>query len=430
LTSCCVHSMSAALPRVSFTSFAPEQIDSILEQLDACFERLCKAVEKSAAEQPDISREISVEHAVSSVGFTTAALNLLPHLESSRDFMQQLLEHETGNTRCLLQTTFGGDCIRIAHIRSVVEATQALLQRSKFDNDNRITECLAQCKSVEGLLKDIGLGVTLGKAQATQRKLLTGASSAILSVDTINTDRSVDIGCTQIEHKQEQKVEEEGEEGEQEEEDEEEEDEEASVLRVSVSSASQLALPDYRVFDIAINTAHDLGADFLRDMIDHSRVYVELGLGDDVRITGTACSEPKARKVDWNDERHFFIYKSERSLRITVRDQRTGRGFVRGHPLIGEAIYEFPVDFSDGFSTKVEVPIARENGEPGGVVCIELSLGQQKRSTVHIPDAEPSRKSWKDYAGRTSGSEDYRFGDFTRALFRRWSSSSGGQAPN
>lgn len=372
--------MPVPSPRVSLT-LTPEQVDSLRKQLDAGLERLRKVFESGAT--------------VQSACFITGVLNLLPCIESGRDFMQQILQ-TNDSSRDLLQTIFGGDCIRIAHIRSVVEATQELVQMSNFD-DNRIPECLEQCKSVESVLKDIGLGVRLGRAQAAQRKMLMNFPSATPSEN-----------------------EEEACEGEHE--------EEASILQVSVLSASGLACPEYRIFDMTINTAHNLGANVFRDYIHHSRVRVEVGLGNDARITDTARSEPNAGKVDWNDERHFFIYRSEASLRIDVRDERIVRSAFRGHPSIGTATYEFPADFSDGFTSKVGVPIARKSGASAGIVYLEISRLRQKQSMVHSHDVRASPTSWKHSAGRTDGSEGYQFGDLTRTLHRRLSL--GGQTPN
>ncbi|CAJ1443546.1 unnamed protein product [Effrenium voratum] len=120
-----------------------------------------------------------VETCTSRVKLESAEINLLKVLEQARDVMTASL---MSVSRELLQEVFGGSCFRTAKIRAVLDALRLSPDRA---GDLRLQGCRNACESVEQVLKDLGLGAALRKAQEAERQALAqeaagGAASAVV----------------------------------------------------------------------------------------------------------------------------------------------------------------------------------------------------------------------------------------------------------
>jgi len=127
---------------------SPEAFDDILSQMEDCF---CKL---EAAQDSVVQR-------------SKAELNLLVKLEWARDFMDKIVRMQ--GSRSDLENIFGGDCMRISRTRAVLEAADFSDMNAE---DQRLSTCWSACESVEKVLSDLGLGMTLGRAQQQQRQVL------------------------------------------------------------------------------------------------------------------------------------------------------------------------------------------------------------------------------------------------------------------
>ncbi|CAJ1356330.1 unnamed protein product [Effrenium voratum] len=120
-----------------------------------------------------------VETCTSRVKLESAEINLLKVLEQARDVMTASL---MSVSRELLQEVFGGSCFRTAKIRAVLDALRLSPDRA---GDLRLQGCRNACESVEQVLKDLGLGAALRKAQEAESQALAqeaagGAASAVV----------------------------------------------------------------------------------------------------------------------------------------------------------------------------------------------------------------------------------------------------------
>ncbi|CAJ1382921.1 unnamed protein product [Effrenium voratum] len=137
----------------------PEGVDRMLAQMEVAYRR--------------------VETCTSRVKLESAEINLLKVLEQARDVMTASL---MSVSRELLQEVFGGSCFRTAKIRAVLDALRLSPDRA---GDLRLQGCRNACESVEQVLKDLGLGAALRKAQEAERQALAqeaagGAASAVV----------------------------------------------------------------------------------------------------------------------------------------------------------------------------------------------------------------------------------------------------------
>lgn len=129
-------------------ALSPEAFDDVLQQMEDCFCQL-------EAAQGSIVQRSKVE------------LNLLTKLEWARDFMDKIVRMQA--SRSDLESIFGGDCLRISRTRAVLDAADFSDMNA---GDQRLSTCLNACESVEKVLSDLGLGMTLRQAQQQQRQVL------------------------------------------------------------------------------------------------------------------------------------------------------------------------------------------------------------------------------------------------------------------
>jgi len=129
-------------------SLSPEVFDALLSQMEDCFCKLA-AAQESVVQRPK------------------AELDLLVNLEGARDFMEKILRMQ--GSRSDLEKIFGGDCMRISRTRAVLEAADFSDMNA---GDQRLSTCWSACESVEKVLSDLGLGMTLRRAQEQQRQAL------------------------------------------------------------------------------------------------------------------------------------------------------------------------------------------------------------------------------------------------------------------
>merc|ERR1719271_1833623 len=101
-----------------------------------------------------------------SVRFQKSDVEMLEQLETLRTITMSLFKYDD---RSELIQTFGGDCTRIARAHLLLSRTK---QHSAVGAPQRIAErqaavskCMDACRSIEQVLKDIGLGVVLRNAR-------------------------------------------------------------------------------------------------------------------------------------------------------------------------------------------------------------------------------------------------------------------------
>eukprot|EP00931_Biecheleriopsis_adriatica_P082514 TRINITY_DN55953_c0_g1_i1.p1 TRINITY_DN55953_c0_g1~~TRINITY_DN55953_c0_g1_i1.p1 ORF type:complete len:322 (-),score=49.15 TRINITY_DN55953_c0_g1_i1:58-984(-) len=107
----------------------------------------------------------------SPVKLAKAEFDLLVQLEVARDVMQKILKD--GDRQVLLDIFGGdsGDCMRIARLRAVCE----LVHFSDMNaGDQRLQTCLRACESVEGVVRDQGLGERLKIAVDNEKAAIHG----------------------------------------------------------------------------------------------------------------------------------------------------------------------------------------------------------------------------------------------------------------
>lgn len=91
---------------------------------------------------------------------------VLHSLESTGEMLVIMMALMKGDRSQFLQV-FGGDCHRVAMMRTSVDKLHRLLHDSPHSADRRLRRSTEYCKSVEGVLKSVGvdLGETLAAAQ-------------------------------------------------------------------------------------------------------------------------------------------------------------------------------------------------------------------------------------------------------------------------
>ncbi|CAJ1382681.1 unnamed protein product [Effrenium voratum] len=111
----------------------------------------------------------------SKVKLPMAELDYLKTLEDARDFMNSMVA-ATNQNRQELADIFGGDCSRIARIRTVLDAVQLSDMNC---NDQRVRTCTEACETIEKVLEDMGLGWCLKKAKDEEKVSLVRRRSSI-----------------------------------------------------------------------------------------------------------------------------------------------------------------------------------------------------------------------------------------------------------
>merc|ERR1719436_2058655 len=81
-----------------------------------------------------------------------AETDLLQRFEDARDFMMKVLQMKDPGREALM-SMFGGDCVRIARIRTCLESAKF---SDMYATDERTPQCLSACESVEKVLDDLG----------------------------------------------------------------------------------------------------------------------------------------------------------------------------------------------------------------------------------------------------------------------------------
>eukprot|EP00928_Gymnodinium_smaydae_P061907 TRINITY_DN45878_c0_g1_i1.p1 TRINITY_DN45878_c0_g1~~TRINITY_DN45878_c0_g1_i1.p1 ORF type:complete len:902 (+),score=62.97 TRINITY_DN45878_c0_g1_i1:131-2707(+) len=93
---------------------------------------------------------------------------LLVHLERARDFMLNILSHPTQG-RVVLSEIFGGDCIRIARLRAILDERT---WSPRHAQDQRIQSTRRALESVEKVLADLGQGAQMRAALTAEKEQL------------------------------------------------------------------------------------------------------------------------------------------------------------------------------------------------------------------------------------------------------------------
>ncbi|CAE7317926.1 unnamed protein product [Symbiodinium sp. CCMP2592] len=111
----------------------------------------------------------------SKVKLPMAELDYLKTLEDARDFMTMMVA-KTSDNRQQLADIFGGDCSRIARIRTVLDG---VVLSDMNCNDQRVRTCTEACATIEKVLEDMGLGWCLKKACDEQKANLGRRRSSL-----------------------------------------------------------------------------------------------------------------------------------------------------------------------------------------------------------------------------------------------------------
>lgn len=111
----------------------------------------------------------------SKVKLPMAELDYLKTLEDARDFMTMMVT-KTSDNRQQLADIFGGDCSRIARIRTVLDG---VVLSGMNCNDQRVRTCTEACATIEKVLEDMGLGWCLKKACDEQKANLGRRRSSL-----------------------------------------------------------------------------------------------------------------------------------------------------------------------------------------------------------------------------------------------------------
>ncbi|CAE7778449.1 unnamed protein product [Symbiodinium pilosum] len=111
----------------------------------------------------------------SKVKLPMAELDYLKTLEDARDFMTMMVT-KTSDNRQQLADIFGGDCSRIARIRTVLDG---VVLSDMNCNDQRVRTCTEACATIEKVLEDMGLGWCLKKACDEQKANLGRRRSSV-----------------------------------------------------------------------------------------------------------------------------------------------------------------------------------------------------------------------------------------------------------
>eukprot|EP00929_Paragymnodinium_shiwhaense_P054658 TRINITY_DN27407_c0_g1_i5.p1 TRINITY_DN27407_c0_g1~~TRINITY_DN27407_c0_g1_i5.p1 ORF type:complete len:627 (+),score=158.55 TRINITY_DN27407_c0_g1_i5:107-1987(+) len=187
----------------SLTAFdSGASVDKLQEVLDSIdvdgdgrvsMEELREAIQKSGGDDAEgvllrrqlmvecydtmlLKMEAAVEDILEATGkvvrLRKAEFALLKLLEHARDYMIAVLQSETGD-RQLLQSIFGGDCLRITRTRAVLDGVQF---SSMHDADMRPSTCRTACESIEQVLQDLGLGFALRQAQEAMKARMQALS--------------------------------------------------------------------------------------------------------------------------------------------------------------------------------------------------------------------------------------------------------------
>mmetsp|Transcript_98142 Transcript_98142/g.179824 ORF Transcript_98142/g.179824 Transcript_98142/m.179824 type:complete len:899 (+) Transcript_98142:62-2758(+) len=97
------------------------------------------------------------------VKLRNAEITLVETMKRAARLMRRSLRESTGTDRGLIISLFGGDCLRIARIRQVIEDARFT---SSIGGEETKQDCLEACLSVEKVLNDIGWSVAQALARA------------------------------------------------------------------------------------------------------------------------------------------------------------------------------------------------------------------------------------------------------------------------
>jgi len=124
----------------------------------------------------------------SKVKLPMAELDYLKTLEDARDFMTMMVT-KTSENRQQLADIFGGDCSRIARIRTVLD--EVVLSDMNCQ-DQRVRTCTEACETIEKVLEDMGLGWCLKKAQSEEKASFTKRRSSIDREDLLKAVQQIE----------------------------------------------------------------------------------------------------------------------------------------------------------------------------------------------------------------------------------------------
>jgi len=148
-------------------ALTPETFDAILDKITARLKSLREAVTEN--NQAEGSEDLTPSRY--NVKRKKTMHNMLEPLGEARDFMWQLLKHETGtHGRPELQAIFGGDCRRVARLQISADTLAWLLAGSHLVEDERLRDCVSACKDVMGVLSSVGMGDRVAAALAIERE--------------------------------------------------------------------------------------------------------------------------------------------------------------------------------------------------------------------------------------------------------------------
>jgi len=124
----------------------------------------------------------------SKVKLPMAELDYLKTLEDARDFMTTMVK-KTSENRQELADIFGGDCSRIARIRTVLD--EVVLSDMNCQ-DQRVRTCTEACETIEKVLEDMGLGWCLKKAQSEEKASFTKRRSSLDREDVLKAVQQIE----------------------------------------------------------------------------------------------------------------------------------------------------------------------------------------------------------------------------------------------
>lgn len=128
------------------------------------------------------------------VKLRNAEVACLQQFEAARDYMMELLQRPDEG-RENLQKIFGGDCIRIAQIRTCLDSAKF---SDMYKGDQRHPDCANACESVEKVLHDLGLGAALRAAMESQKEVMRKRKTVALGIGDVQQIQAL-AGAAQLE---------------------------------------------------------------------------------------------------------------------------------------------------------------------------------------------------------------------------------------
>ncbi|CAK0819539.1 unnamed protein product [Prorocentrum cordatum] len=103
-----------------------------------------------------------------------AEINVLESVGKAHDEMLEAMKRDPATGKSRVLERYGGDCDRVARMRSLLESVELT---GKRQGDRRLAEALSRCETIEGILREAGLGKDLDTAQME----FSGALRAVVS---------------------------------------------------------------------------------------------------------------------------------------------------------------------------------------------------------------------------------------------------------